>query len=181
MPRRSCVATEQEKFATIAGDDLVEKPHLVKTRAISIDAPPEDVFAWIRQMGFGKAGWYSYDFIDNLGRRSATKIHAEWQNVNTGDTVPGGPVSFTASLVQPPHAFVLLFHGAQKLSKRISFSLAYELHPNDNNTRLVTRVRARINFPGGKFIAKYLLGPGDGFMLRKQLRTLASLVHNSMH
>jgi hypothetical protein len=124
-------------------------------------------------MGFGKAGWYSYDILDNLGRKSATRIHPEWQDVNSGDSVPSGPISFTASLVHPPKSFVLFFNGKSALSRRVYFSLAYELRQHENSTRLVTRVRIRLAFPGGLLFAKYLLGPGDGFMVRKQLRTLA--------
>jgi len=55
----------------LVGDDLVGDARLVTTRAITIAAPPESVFPWLRQMGFGRGGWYSYDWIDNLGRRSA--------------------------------------------------------------------------------------------------------------
>ena len=125
-------------------------------------------------MGFGRAGWYSYDIVDNLARRSATQIHPDWQNVNSGDSVPAGPISFVAPIVHSPHSFVLLFNGKKGFSKRIWFSLAYALHNINDETRLVTRVRIRLNFLGGAVIAKFLLGPADGFMVRKQLRTLAS-------
>jgi hypothetical protein len=63
--------------------------------------------------------------------------------------------------------------GKGRLAKRISFSLAYELHVHPSGTRLVTRVRARIDLPFGALLARYVLGPGDGIMLRKQLRNIA--------
>ena len=100
-------ATGDEISGPIPGDDLVPDATLVATRSITLDAPPADVFPWLRQMGFGRAGWYSYDWIDNLGRRSATRIHPEWQTVQARDPVPGGPVDFTAAIVDPPTAFVL--------------------------------------------------------------------------
>lgn len=155
------------------GDHICGEAQLIATRAITIAAPPAHVFPWIRQMGYGKAGWYSYDIIDNLGRRSATSIHQEWQRVNSGDSVPGGLIDFYVNLVNAPHTFVMSLRGQGWIAKRISFSLAYELHEHPVGTRLVTRVRARINLPLGALLSRYVLGPGDGIMLRKQLRNIA--------
>ena len=74
-------ANDDEVRGAVVGDDLVPSARLTATRAITIDAPPSAVFPWLRQMGFGRAGWYSYDWIDNLGRRSAEVILPEWQQV----------------------------------------------------------------------------------------------------
>ncbi|MEY2975504.1 MAG: hypothetical protein RIR49_1924 [Actinomycetota bacterium] len=163
-------ATGDEISGPMPGDDLVTDPMLVATRSITLDASPDDVFPWLRQMGFGRAGWYSYDWLDNLGRRSATRVHPEWQDVNAGDAIPGGPIDFTAVTVEPPHALVLALVNA-----RIAFTLAYRLDPvsRADRTRVVTRVRSRIDVPGGSAMARRLLGPGDGIMLRKQLLTLS--------
>ena len=179
MASRSCLPTTEEVASDVAGDDLVPRAQFVATRAITIATSLQNVFPWIRQMGFGKAGWYSYDIIDNLGRKSATEIHPEWQEVHSGDSVPSGPIAFTAAIVNSPTEFVLLFHGEKGISRRIWFSLAYQLHDRNNSTRLVTRVRIRVNLPGGSLIAKYLLGPGDGFMVRKQLRNIAARCENT--
>lgn len=173
MPRQSCTAHHDEQLAPMNGDHICSKPQLIATRAITITASPDQVFPWIRQMGFGKAGWYSYDLVDNLGRRSATSIHPEWQNVNSGDAIPGGLIDFYADLVNASHTLVMSLHGNGRIAKRICFSLAYELHDHPAGTRLVTRVRARIDMPFGGLVARYLLGPGDGIMLRKQLRGIA--------
>ncbi|CAB4648764.1 unannotated protein [freshwater metagenome] len=173
MPRISCTALPEEHLAPMNGDHICGEAQLVATRAITISAPPAQVFPWIRQMGYGKAGWYSYDIIDNLGRRSATSIHPEWQGINSGDSVPGGLIDFHANLVNAPHTFVMSLRGQGRIAKRISFSLAYELHEHPVGTRLVTRVRARIDLPLGTLLSRYVLGPGDGIMLRKQLRNIA--------
>lgn len=164
-------ATGDEISGPMPGDDLVPDATLVATRSITVDASPDDVFPWLRQIGFGRAGWYSYDWLDNLGRRSATRIHPEWQDVNAGDAIPGGPIDFTAVTVDPPHALVLALVNA-----RIAFTLAYRLDPDRRGTRLVTRVRSRIDVPGGAVIARRLLGPGDGIMLRRQLLNLRARV-----
>ncbi len=44
------------------------------TRAVTIGAPPSEIWPWLVQIGYGRAGWYSYDRIDNDGRPSATRI-----------------------------------------------------------------------------------------------------------
>lgn len=100
-------ATPAEIDSSVVGDHLCLDASLVATRSITISAPPADVFPWIRQMGFGRAGWYSYGWIDNLGRKSATTIHEEWQSVESGDKVPSGPIAFTATIVDAPRHFVL--------------------------------------------------------------------------
>ncbi len=163
-------ATPDEMAGAVVGDAICADVGTVATRCITIAAPPVDVFPWIRQMGFGRAGWYSYDWLDNLGRRSARSIHPEWQDVVTGSSVPGGPLSFTAAVVDPPHAFVLHYGRADG---RVCFTLAYELRAHPKGTRLVTRTRTRLRVPGGLMLERGLLGPGDGFMVRRQLRTLA--------
>ena len=177
MARTSCTALREEHAAPMNGDHICGEPQLIATRAITIAAPPAEVFPWIRQMGFGKAGWYSYNIIDNLGRRSATSIHPEWQDVHSGDPIPGGLIDFHADLVNAPHTLVMSLRGSRRIAKRICFSLAYELHDHPVGTRLVTRVRARIDLPFGDLLARYVLGPGDGIMLRKQLRNISRRVH----
>ena len=171
--------TDDERVSRVAGDHLVARPQVIATRCITLDDTPENVFPWIRQMGFGRAGWYSHDWIDNLGRASATRIHDEWQDVVSGSKVPGGPIDFVAAIVEPPHVFVLQVGDD---SRRLNFTLAYELREirvdGRTQTRLVTRMRARV--PGGRvlggIVARGLLGPGDGVMVRKQLRNLAPRV-----
>ena len=165
-------ATDDEIKGHVVGDDLCTTATLTATRSITITAPPEEVFPWIRQMGFGRAGWYSYDWLDNLGRKSATRVHAEWQNVHTGDLVPAGPISFTAAMVEAPHSFVLEVKSGKRNTPRLHFTLAYELRRIDHGTRLVTRMRSHVAVPGGSLIERLFLGPGDGLMLRRQLLTL---------
>jgi hypothetical protein len=156
-------ARPDEIDGDVVGDELVHDATLIATRSITLGAPPADVFPWLAQMGFGKAGWYSYDWLDNLGRRSATLIRPEWQ-VSEGDPVPGGPIAFSAPIVRPAEAFVLAID-----RPRLGFTLAYELRPEAGGTRLVTRLRARIRYPGGRLVERFVLGPGDGIMVRRQL------------
>jgi hypothetical protein len=162
-------ATAEEINSSVVGDDLCSDATVVATRSITIGAAPQEVFPWIRQMGFGRAGWYSYDWLDNLGRKSATTIHDEWQSVEAGDKIPSGPISFIAAIVDAPRHFVLEIQSLGKKSPKLHFTLAYELRDDPQGTRLVTRMRSRINLPLGSLFEKLILGPGDGIMLRRQL------------
>ena len=167
-------ATVDEVAGAVVGDDLLPNARVSATRCITIAAPSDVVFPWLRQMGFGRAGWYSYDWIDNLGRRSAREIKPEWQNVVSGDVIPGGLVGFKAVVVGPPRSLVLRVSGKGALAKRVGFTLAYELRDCAEGTRLVTRMRGRLDFPGGKLIERFFLVPGDGIMLRRQLLNVAA-------
>src|SRR6516165_5923737 len=66
------------------------------TMAVTIEVPSDQVWPWLAQMGGDRAGWYSWDRLDNGGRPSAHEVHPEWQDLSLGDYVKywraGGPV-----------------------------------------------------------------------------------------
>lgn len=74
----------------LPGDDLVPEASTSDTRSIEIQAPPSAVWPWLVQMGYGRAGWYSYDQIDMAGA-SFRRINPEWQELAVGDVVPTHP------------------------------------------------------------------------------------------
>lgn len=162
-------ATSDEIAAPLRGDELIPDADVVATRSISLGAAPDVVFGWLAQMGFGKAGWYSYDLVDNLGRRSSREIRPEWQVTMVGDRLPGGPISFTVTHIERPHHLVIAITERRGLGHALDFTLAFELAPLPNAaTRLVSRVRIGIDGPLGR-PAAWLLGIGDGVMVRRQL------------
>jgi hypothetical protein len=81
-------ATDEEVRRAMPGDKLLPAASGTTTRAIGIAAPPEQVWPWLVQLGYGRAGWYSYDWIDNDGRPSADRIIPELQGLAVGDQVP---------------------------------------------------------------------------------------------
>ena len=108
----TCIPTSLEKRRPLPGDALVPEPIFVSTHAITIDAPPERVWRWIAQMGAGRAGWYSWDAIDNGGAPSATGIMPALQTVASGDmmpAVPGATDAFVVAAVDPPGISCSLF------------------------------------------------------------------------
>jgi hypothetical protein len=79
---------DAEAVGRMPGDELVSDPSFNATRAITIDAPPEAVWPWLVQLGYGRAGWYSYDLFDNAARPSAKRILPQYQRLEVGDWVP---------------------------------------------------------------------------------------------
>lgn len=78
-------ATDDEVRASIPGDEIVPRASLNATRAITISTPPERVWPWIVQMGYHRAGFYTYDLIDNDGCPSADRVLEEYQHTAVGD------------------------------------------------------------------------------------------------
>ena len=105
-------ATDAEVAAPMPGDELVGSAAFCATRAITIDAPPSDVWPWLVQVGFGRAGFYSYDWADNLGRRSVRVLLPQYQSPLPGDLAapmaePADErTAFTVAVAQEPHVLV---------------------------------------------------------------------------
>jgi len=96
-----------EKDKALPGDDLVEEPNAIETRGLTIGAPPEAVWPWLVQMGYGRAGWYSYDQVDMRGK-SEERILPEWQNLTVGDVIPTSPTTgFAVKVVEEGRALAL--------------------------------------------------------------------------
>ena len=87
-------ATDQEIGDPLAGDDLISNPDMVATRAIAIRASAERVWPWIAQLGQGRGGFYSYDWLENLvgcDIHSSDRILREWQDIVVGDEIKLAP------------------------------------------------------------------------------------------
>jgi hypothetical protein len=96
-----------EARKVLPGDDLVATPTAIDTRGIIIDAPPDAVWPWLVQMGYGRGGWYSYDQIDMLGK-SADRILPGFQVIAVGDVLPTSPNSgFAVRIAEQARALVL--------------------------------------------------------------------------
>ncbi len=96
-----------EASQVLPGDELVTEPTTVDTRGIDIAAPPEQVWPWLVQMGYKRAGWYSYDAID-MNQGSSHEIVPEFQSIEVGQVMPthaaGG---FVVKVLEPGKALVL--------------------------------------------------------------------------
>lgn len=170
--RRWCLtwgAMTSEAEAVLAGDNLLPEPDIVATRAIGIEAPVELVWPWLVQMGPGRAGAYTYDWIENLlglNMHSADAIIPEWQQLSVGDAWPlgsRGPV-LRVQCLEPKRALVVR-------SDDGNWVWAFVLVPGDAITRLISR--NRIAMPGAPWLqralARYVMEPGSLIMERKML------------
>ena len=161
-------ATDAEVARPMLGDDLVEHPQLSATRAITIDAQPSRVWPWLVQIGgYTRAGWYSYDRIDNAGHTSAWEIRPELQHLEVGDILPTGPDGrgFEVRAIDPERSLVM----GIDVPGAVLLSVAITLEPVDGDrTRLVVRLRQRApSWRGWPFLAA--MDVGDFVFMRRML------------
>jgi hypothetical protein len=161
-------ATDAEVAAAMPGDDLLPRAQFHPTRAITIDAPPAAVWPWLVQVGFGRAGWYSDDLLDNPGRSSLRVIDPGLQNLEIGQWVSmsGKPSETTAWKVD---SFAenewLLWHKPDS-------TWSWVLHDlSDGKTRLITRIHVLYDWsrPAYSAFGVVLMEFGDFPMMRRML------------
>ena len=188
--RRSWVewgAEPDEVAASLPGDELVADPSMTTTRAITIDAPPDAVWPWLVQMGQGRGGFYSYDWLENLFGlhiRNADQIVPAWQGLAVGDQLRAAPVSagpeagFTVVAIDPGRSLVTAIGDpAVVVPLAAAGSLpdggtwVFVLRPvGAGQTRLIVRLRARFPLPAaGAWLLERALEPVHFAMERKQL------------
>jgi hypothetical protein len=142
MGPTSIRATADERRRAFPGDGLLEEAIATWTHGVTIAAPPRAVWPWLAQMGGGRAGWYSWDALDNGGRPSATGIVAEWERIAVGDVLPAAPGAtdmFVVERLEPGRDLVLgVPHDGGGL--RSSWEFLLDPLPGDQ-TRLLVRVR----------------------------------------
>lgn len=185
-------ATDAEAAAQLPGDELVPEPAHRYTRAITIDAPPEEVWPWLVQTGYQRAGWYTYDgfykatgsaeFVDG---HSSDRIVPELQDLKVGDKVHiAKPIGYHVVEMEAPRYMVWhgsgvpgkdmpgsVFARADAPEKYASNTWVYVLKPVDGGkrTRLVMRMMGWTN---DKVAAVFGEGPfelGGFVMARKHL------------
>lgn len=106
-------ATDEEAALPLPGDELLAEPASQLTRAITIDAPREEVWPWIVQLGADRAGFYTYDCLENLvglDIHSADEVVEAWQGLEVGDVVYGdraGTAGWYVVELHPNEAMVL--------------------------------------------------------------------------
>ena len=103
-------ATDAEAAAPYPGSDLIAGGKRTATIAATIDASPSHVWPWLVQMGWDRAGWYSWDRLDRGGIPSEDRIHAEWQDIHVGDRLAATPSAsawFEVAAVEPDRFLAL--------------------------------------------------------------------------
>ncbi len=135
-------ATDAELARGMPGDALSSRPTFLSTRAVTIDASPEAIWPWVLQMGYGRAGFYGYDVIENIGSargmHSAEHIVPELQRIKVGDPLPLSAAGGLVVHAITPNRFIV-WSGA---SGTYPGAFTWALYPVDSNhTRLVSRIQ----------------------------------------
>src|SRR4051794_7396031 len=158
-------ATRAEVAAPMPGDDVLPRVHLRATRAITVGAPPEEVWPWLVQVGCLRAGWYADDLLDNLAHPSVREIVPQLQGLEVGRWLPMAPrpteaTSFVVGSFEEPRWM---------LWRTPTSTWAWRLTAlPGGRTRLITRLRVvyERRHPGGVV----LLELGGWPMMRRMLR-----------
>ncbi len=163
-------ASQAELRRSMPGDGELFESSFTATRAITVRARPEEVWPWLVQIGFGRAGWYSYDWLDNLGRPSAEQLIPELQAIRVGDWIP------MSGKVDERTAFRVKAFDANRslLWAKPDSTWAWVIEPLDEqHTRVVSRLRCHYE-PGSLLglAGMVLMELGDFPMFRKLLLNL---------
>jgi hypothetical protein len=163
-------ATDAEVKKKLPGDELMPHPKWGFTHAVTIKAPVAEVWPWIVQMGQGRAGFYSYELLENLvgcDIHNADRIIPEFQHLEVGENIklhPKAPVP--VAIVEPNYALVL--HYEADFSSNWMWVLE---KVDERTTRLISRWCGDYS-PGLKNRLSYgpcLMEPIEFNMSRKML------------
>jgi hypothetical protein len=179
LSTRSVRATPVECVCALPGDELITNPIGTLTHAVTIQRARPDVWQWLVQMGAGsRAGWYSYDSLDNRRQPSATRIVPELQRIDVGTlfpALPGTVDGFHVLQFEPKRSLVLGWRPEHDTPPVMSW--AFVLRDEDDEcTRLIVRVRGAsgYSFYGlPTWIGKPLVRLVHFMMERKQLLGIA--------
>jgi hypothetical protein len=153
-------ATDAEIARAMPGDSIISDATFSATRAVTVNADAEFIWPWLLQLGYGRAGLYSYDRLDNAGIPSAEFIIPEYQSLSVGDSVPIGPGFFVNVTVLEENRMMLLV-----FPDWAEATWAWGLYPEGpGKTRLVTRLRGR---PRG--MTRIVVDLGEIFPMRKSM------------
>ena len=158
-------ATDDDLSRPLPCDRVLPHADLVVHRAVDVAAPPELVFRWLCQL---RAGPYSYDLVDNLGRRSPRRLTPGLDRLVVGQ--PAMRIFRITSFERPHH---LTCHSRGLLGQ---VAVTYAVLPGEEGCHLLMRIRwtpPPLPVPLG--LTTRAMAVGDLVMARRQLLTLKRL------
>ena len=183
-------ATTQEAAGPLPGDEIVPGPRMQTTRAVTIAAPASDVWPWLVQLGAGRGGFYSYDWLENaagLDIRSADRIRPELQRLLVGDIIPLSPDGGLPVRILESEAVVGLGGsidlrtgkmspaGVRPTGPRLDVGWTFVLRPaGPHATRLLSRTRYDYSPVAEGVVLRTLLEPVQFLMERRMLLGIRS-------
>jgi len=162
--------TADELTRRMPGDAILANPTHSATHAITIDAPAEDVWPWLVQMGYRRGGLYSYDWLDRvfgvLDRPSANEVLPAFQQLAVGDKIRLGPREELTVAALDEKRVLALSYGAHGFEWVWQFGL-YPL--DEHRTRLVTRGTERFANTFSAWVFMRVMEPAAFVMTRRML------------
>jgi hypothetical protein len=144
-------------------DAVVPRPAVQAWRGVSIAAAPSTVWPWVVQIRLAP---YSYDWLDNLGRRSPQELR------RLGDPQPGQ--NFTTAIGRPMGEVLSVDPGVQLTGRIAGAVLSYLVVPQNGSTRLLLKI-----VMAGFRAAAPIITVGDLVMARRQLLNLKRLAEKT--
>jgi hypothetical protein len=184
---RTWGSTSAERTQALPGDDIVPDASWIMDHGITIKAPVERVWPWLVQVGWGRAGWYTYRWVDQLlfprNAPSASEILPQQQSLKVGDKILDGPPDagcfFVVDRMEPGRFIVLhsTTHLPPQLLNRpdvnLNWTWTLALDPTiGNNARFHLRVRGTIRPLWLQVLAHLLVVPADFLMGRSMCKGL---------
>ena len=181
---RSVKATAQERKESLPGDDLIPNAAGSLTHAVTLRRPRVEVWPWLVQMGAGRAGWYSYDLLDNGGQPSAERIVPELQHAEPGTLMPGLPGVKEGFIVLRSDAesrLVLGWPQGEGQPPMVTWAFILK-EPVPETTRLIVRARGRPGYRAFGLppsVSRLVVRLPHFIMQRRQLLGLARRVEGA--
>lgn len=167
-------ATKKEVSSLYPGDTIVQTAHFNAVRGITIDAPPSKVWPWILQIGSGRAGWYSIDWIDNGGVKSTDKIIPEFQEIAKGQFIPFTPDQKHGMWVKDfeENRYILW------VDKENKATWLWYLDDKGKQTRLITKLRTQYKWNSLWVIYFLIYDVGDIIMMKRCMKGIKHRAEN---
>nr|WP_213578163.1 hypothetical protein [Rhodococcus sp. USK13] len=173
-------ATDAEAVTPLPGDELVPNTRWGYTHAVTIAAPPDQVWPWIIQLGQGRGGFYSYEGLETLigcRIRNTNRVLPDCQHLEVGDGIRLHPKAppLKVAVVEPPSALVL--HGSNPETGDSSIWAFHVLQVDDGHSRLIERGRSTYGSTLSSRLAfgPTLIEPVAFVMSRRMLLTIRNL------
>jgi hypothetical protein len=165
-------ATDDETRRTYSADGLLEGPQVSMTRAVTVLAPPDVTWRWVCQLSVAP---YSYDWVDNLGRRSPRELTPGAEELQVGRRMMS---IFELVSVDPGRQWTGVVRGRRPTMLFGPVAVTYAVEPDGAGSRLVCRIAVAARSRLARLRVRALAW-GDLVMMRKQLLNLKELAERS--